>query len=593
MHITRRQFIIGGTAGLGALSSPALLSLIAPDAQAAREAPESIDYGQGFSILSRISFGATPQDYQELSQLGLSRYLDKQLHPVDAEDRYCNARLASATLHIEYKASEKVPEDKKVAAALASAAQGKTQSKIPDNDYPAVNEDRPLRTLNMPIEELWKLSDGSVRMDGKERNRPVQEVRAATWIRAVYSQWQLREVMAEFWHNHFNVNATSQQQISATFPIYDAIMRRNCFGNFRTFLEEVAKSTAMQFYLNNAKSKASPANENYARELFELHTLGADHYYNNLYNRWREVPGAVHGHPIGYIDQDVYEAARAFTGWTIEDGSNTGRGTIFPKTGKFVYFDGWHDNYQKRVLGNEFDPNTPPMNDGRKVLDLVSAHPGTAMFLCTKLCRRFVADEPPQSLVKGAAKVWMQSVKKPDQIARVLRFIILSKEFRESGGRKVKRPFDYMTAFLRATGAEVTPNENLFNNVTGAGYRQFEWAAPTGHPDVAEYWLNTNTTLSCWNLLAALVSGGGKMAVFDLARQTPAQIQTSGDIVSYWTMRLIGRQPDSELFTALMQFMPRPNDPHFVPNLQDPRLKDPLQQMVMTIAMLPDFQMRG
>ncbi len=587
MRITRREFVLGGTASLGTVSvAPALLSLVASGAQAAAKPPTSYDYSQTFSILSRISFGATLQDYQDFTKTGFSKYLEAQLHPVEAQDDYCNARLAAATLHIEYKASENKPEDKK-------PDDKKSAEKKPENDYPAMNEDRPLRTLNMPVEELWKLTDNSVRMDGKERNRPVQEVRAATWIRAIYSKWQLREVMVEFWHNHFNVNATSQSQISATFPIYDGVMRNHCFGNFRTFLEEIAKSAAMQFYLNNAKSKASPANENYARELFELHTLGADHYYNNLYNRWREVPGAVHGHPIGYIDQDVYEAARAFTGWTIEDGSNTGRGTIFPKTGKFTYFDGWHDNYQKRVLGTEFDPNTAPMTDGRKVLDLIASHPGTAMYLCTKLCRRFVADDPPQGLIKRAAKVWQQSYKKPDQVARVLRTILLSPEFAQTQARKVKRPFEFMVSFLRATGAEVKPNENAFNTLTGTGYRQFEWPTPTGHPDIAEYWLNTNTTLSSWNMLASTMAGGGKIATFDLAQQTPPSVRSSGEIVTYWVMRLTGRAPDNALYTALLQFMPHPNDPYFVPDLKNAALKEPLQQMVTTIGMLPEFQWRG
>jgi uncharacterized protein (DUF1800 family) len=582
MRITRRQFLLGSAAGMGTLSSSALLSLLAPAAAKAARGPEqTYDYGQAFSLLGRISFGPTLQDYQTFNQMGFAHYLESQLHPMEAEDALCNARLRSATLHIEYKASEKPDPTKPV------------DPKKPVNDYPAVNEDSPLRSLAMSPEQLWKIADSSVRMDGKERNRPVQEVRAATWLRAVYSKWQLREVMVEFWHNHFNVNATSAYQISASFPVYDAIMRRNCFGNFRGFLEDIAKSASMQFYLNNAKSKASPANENYARELFELHTLGADHYYNSLYNRWREVPGAVRGHPIGYIDQDVYEAARAFTGWTIEDGSNTGRGTVFDKTGAFTYFDGWHDNYQKRVLGTEFDPNAPPMADGKKVLDLVSAHPGTAMYLCTKLCRRFVADDPPSALVKRAAKTFQQSLHRSDQIARVLRTIILSPEFAGMEGRKIKRPFEYTVSFLRGTGANVTPNENLFNNVSGAGYRQFEWAAPTGHPDVADYWLNTNTTLSNWNILPQLFSGGFKAASFDLAQQTPPSIRTSGDIVTYWVMRLTGRSSDSGLFTGLMQFMPQPQNPGFVPDIHNPGFRVPYQEMVMAIGMLPEFQVRG
>src|SRR5258708_6681680 len=242
-----------------------------------------------------------------------------------------------------------------------------------------MDEDRPLTWLSAPIEKLWPLDDQKTMMAHQERIRPAEEVRMASWVKAVYSKWQLREIMVEFWHNHFNINAFQEPRIACTFPIYDReVIRKNCFGNFRTFLEDVARSTAMQYYLDNFSSKASPANENYARELFELHTLGSDFYFNNLYNRWREVPGASNGKPIGYIDEDVYEAARSFTGWTIADGSGIGKGDNLPNTGRFYYYDGWHDNYQKRVLGVEFDPNQPPLADGLKVLDLVAYHPATA-----------------------------------------------------------------------------------------------------------------------------------------------------------------------------------------------------------------------
>ena len=140
----------------------------------------------------------------------------------------------------------------------------------------------------------------------------------------------------------------------------------------------------MLVYLNNRSSRAGSANENYARELLELHTLGRGAYLNTLYDRWRDVPGATEGRPQGYIDQDVYEAARAFTGWTIADGTGLGGGMALPATGAFTYVEAWHDGYQKRVLGHEFDPFQAPMADGRKVLDLVADHPATAWNVCTR-----------------------------------------------------------------------------------------------------------------------------------------------------------------------------------------------------------------
>ena len=592
--LTRREFMRNSAVSLCALALPLGFRSIA---RAAVAAAPSLTYGNAFALLSRLGFGPTVPECASLMQMGLASYLEKQLHPDDAQDALTNQHLAAATLHIEYKANEQ-PDKKKDAKPKEEEG---FFSKLLHNDpppppmmtYAAVNEDRPLTSLNKSVEELWPLSDNDNFLDGKERRRPAEEVRAATWIRAVYSQWQLRELMVDFWHNHFNVNAFSDSKISATFPLYDAIMRRNCFGNFRAFLEEVAQSPAMLFYLNNAKSHASPANENYARELFELHTLGADHYYNSLYNRWREVPGATEGRPIGYIDQDVYEAARAFTGWTIEDGSNTGRGTTFPKTGRFTYFDGWHDNYQKRVLGTEFDPNAPPMADGRKVLDLIANHPGTAMFVCTKLCRRLVSDEPPPELVKRAADIWLKNTRAPDQIAQVLRAIILAPEFLSPTAVKIKRPFEFAVSFLRATGSDVLPGDSLFGALTGTGQRQFEWPTPTGHPDTADFWLNSNSTLSCWNMAVQLCNPNAKVAVVDLAAQTPAQVTSSAQLITYWFERLTGRTPTAATQQKLLALLPHPENPDFAQNIQSKDFRGPLVALVTSIAMLPEFAVRG
>ena len=223
---------------------------------------------------------------------------------------------------------------------------------------------------------------------------------AATLLRAIHSRWQLREVLVDFWHNHFNVNAAGDQAVNVALPAYDRVIRSHALGNFREFLEAVATSPAMLVYLNNRSSRAGSANENYGRELFELHSLGRDAYLNDLYNRWRDVPGALKGSPAGYIDQDVYEAARAFTGWTIEDGAGLGGGKTLPATGRFTYVEAWHDNYQKRVLATDFDPFQPPLADGRKVLDLIAAHPATARFVCTKLCRRLVSDTPSDARLR-------------------------------------------------------------------------------------------------------------------------------------------------------------------------------------------------
>ncbi|MEM7040445.1 MAG: DUF1800 domain-containing protein, partial [Bacteroidota bacterium] len=338
------------------------------------------------------------------------------------------------------------------------------------------------------------------------KRRPALETFLTMWLRILHSQWQVPELLVEFWHNHFNISIDAHDSISLLFPIYDReVIRKHALGNFRDMLEATAKSPCMLLYLDNAFSKSGPANENYARDLFELHTLGAENYFNHLYDEWREVPGAWEGNAEGYIDEDVYEAARAFTGWTIGDGELHEGGAQFPLTGEFHYYDRWHDHYQKRILGKEFKSHRPPMEDGLKVLDLVAFHPGTAHHLCKKLCTWLVADDPPESLVQAAAKVWINHAKSKDQIAQVVRHILLSEEFQAHLGKKIKRPNILVSSMLRTTEITARPNATLFWWLQQMGYRPFTWAPPTGHPDRSAYWLNTEMMLSRWNTVPILL----------------------------------------------------------------------------------------
>src|SRR5579872_6376160 len=246
------------------------------------------------SALGRAGYGARPEEIGPVAR-GFPTWVEDQLAPREDQDQAVHERLAKLRLRVHYPANPK---------------------------WPAVDEPRPLAYLDKPIEAAWPLIEKRQEMDGAERRRPRDEVIAATILRAVHSRWGLRERLVSFWHDHFNVDAFAGDQITAALPSYDRdVIRTHCLGNFRAFLEGVATSAAMQYYLSNRSSRAGSANENFARELFELHTLGRGAYLNDRYDRWREVPGALTGHPSGYIDQDVYEAARAFTGWTIEDGS--------------------------------------------------------------------------------------------------------------------------------------------------------------------------------------------------------------------------------------------------------------------------------
>ncbi len=414
--------------------------------------------------------------------------------------------------------------------------------------------------------------------------------------RAAHSRWQLREVLVDFWHNHFNVNGNvDDNRVATLFPAYDRdVIRRHCMGNFRELLGAVARSAPMLLYLNNASSKASPANENFARELFELHTLGAPAYFNHLYNRWRDVPGAIDGKPVGYIDQDVYEAARAFTGWTLADGSDTGRGDTLPDNGEFYYYAGWHDPYQKRVLGIEFDPNNPPMADGDKVLDLVARHPATAQFVATKLCRRLVAESPPEALVQAAVEAFTRSADQPDQIGQTVRAIVLSPQFAGTWGQRVKKPFELAVSFIRATGAEVRfsgeNDDSLLYLTDSMGQFLFAWPTPTGHPEAAAHWTGSGTMLARWNCALSMTADDFKPIRFHLLRQTPASAGTWRQIALYWADRMIGQPLASGVMEPLLARLCDGQKPDDAPDVSDKMMLDRLSGLVSTLSMLPEFQ---
>lgn len=514
------------------------------------------------AALNRLAFGPRPGDADALRRDGLPRWLDAQLSPDDRQDEEARRALDTCRLRIKYDAGER---------------------------WAAVEELRPLANLDKPIDALWPLSDGKQPFAGPERQFPRLEVTAATLIRAVHSRWQLREVMADFWHNHFNVYA-GEQAVSASLPSYDRdVIRRHALGNFREFLEAVGTSAAMLVYLNNRSSRAGSANENYARELFELHALGRDAYLNALYNRWREVPGAARGRPDGYIDQDVYEAARAFTGWTVEDGAGLGGEQRLPVTGRFAYVEGWHDNYQKRVLAREFDPYQAPMADGRRVLDLVADHPATALHLCRKLCMRLVADDPPESLVKAAARVWTDNRRQPDQIARVVRVIALSRDFAEIREAKVKRPLELVASFARAGGIDFTATNGLIGELDGSGQRLFACPAPTGHPDRAEAWLGAAAMRRRWSLLLGLAENWWKTGALDGARLFPEPVGAR-EAVDGWQRALHGAEPEAATTGAILAGMALDPAARLVPGSKDGDAT--LRRLAAYTAMAPRFQTR-
>ncbi len=352
MILNRRAFTVSG------------LSLLLMGTVLSRGARAAVPIS---TALNRLTFGTSPQSLASFLKVGLQEWLDRELAK-PASDPKLNARLSAAKLMIEYDADK---DDK-------------------NRKWKARKELVPYEYLNADGAKLLPLLDyDKAFMSYEERIRPGREVQAAALIRAVHADAQLREVMTQFWHDHFNVNSQRDEHTAVYFGQYDAMLRENAFGNFRQMLGAVARSPSMLFYLNNEASKASPANENFARELFELHTLGAGNYFNDRTTVWSEVPGAKQGLAAGYIDQDVYEAARALTGWSFGDGRYLAEGDNAPSTGEFLYIDSWHDPYQKRILGVEFKANAAPMADGEKLFEILAHHPGAASFFMHKIVSAF------------------------------------------------------------------------------------------------------------------------------------------------------------------------------------------------------------
>ncbi len=505
--------------------------------------------------LNRLSFGPTPTALAQLEKLGKKRFLQAQLAPPKMD----KTLLA-----------------KKVAFRFHS-----------DN---AVLKNKPFTYLDAPIEELWKLNEEK---NQPKRFIPAVEVFANSVLNAAYNPFQLREVLVHFWHNHFHVNVDSDERASITFPLYDKVIRQHCLGNFRVFLEAVAKSPAMLYYLDNANSKASPANENYARELLELHTLGQPAYLNDQHPHWESVPKDAEGIAKGYIDADVYEVARAFTGWTVADGAWTFSG-IQPNNGQFLYYSAWHDPYQKRILGVEFPAHQPPLAEGRRVLDLLAAHPQTAHFVCTKLCRRLVSDDPPADLVQAAADRWLQHRDAPDQIRRVVQFIIEHEAFEAALGKKMKTPFELFVSVVRGLDVNIRPNQHLQWMLRELGQPPYQWASPDGYPDTEAHWSSSQLLLQRWNLLPKLLFDDWHQ-LFDWAPdQYAPEGSSSLNLVRGWLNRLLGIGHDFQHTDRLVGLLTRgersPNDPPLTYGEEDRRYR--IAHVLSLIMMTPTFQYR-
>lgn len=455
----------------------------------------------------------------------------------------------------------------------AWVAQQLDPAAIADSDCDARIASAGFTTLNKTLPQLWA-DHHSVTNNYFVRMLPASETDCATIIRQTYSKRQLHEIMAGFWHDHFSVFGWDYDG-GPVFPQYDReVIRPNALGNFRTMLEAVAKSTTMMYYLDLYASTRDGPNENYARELLELHTLGVENYAGILSPDDPSLPigTAADGQPVRlkYVDNDVYEAARALTGWTIKNAP-----WQFPadNDGTFIYRLNWHDPANKYFLNRYFAFNqNDNQADGRKVFDILAAHPGTAHFVATKLCRRFVGDNPGSALVEQIATLFRNTRTAADQIAQVVAAILASTEFKTSWGTKMKRPAMSAISALRGLGADFTPvpdntsawttTEEFISRVQQTGHRWFYWPTPNGYPDTQQAWSGSSALGMTFRLLARIpemhATNGSNASPFvaDVQTQTlaafadPAQ-RSADNMIGYWCDRLYGYRPESTRTTVV------------------------------------------
>nr|MBA3243045.1 DUF1800 domain-containing protein [Acidobacteriota bacterium] len=609
-HFARQFF---ACLSLAALISNSLLSASAQTA--VRKAAQAGSIGEEqriVHVLNRLGFGARPGDVERVRRMGLENYIEQQLNPVKLSDAVVEAKLknfptlalSNTELLAKYpnpgqllrqlqrrgelppelaelvKQRQQGPPPPRRAANPSVAAPQMMQqggeamnspsAAKPDGDEPAMPaDDNPERAKYRRVITQYMREQGL-----EPPQRIIQELQASRILRAVYSERQLQEVMVDFWSNHFNVFAQKGADRWFLTSFDRDVIRPHALGNFRTLIEETAKSPAMLFYLDNFQSVSPDArqgrrgglrrmlggedgasmnprqqqrrerrramrgradegamskdgaaskdgeqqmlrdgeqpqqqqaarqprpqrrrrgiNENYARELMELHTLG------------------VEG---GYTQKDVQEVARAFTGWSILDPrgyAGTNRG------GTFVFNQRAHDDGEKIVLGQKI-PSGGGVRDGQLVLDILVRHPSTAKFVATKLARRFVSDNPSPALVGRVAAAFTKS---NGDISETLRALFASPEFNSAEARraKIKTPFELAASAVRTLGAETDARPALHQWIARMGEPLYLYQAPTGYPDTAEHWVNTGALLERLNFALALVSNRIPGTRVDLAR---------------------------------------------------------------------------
>lgn len=482
-------------------------------------------------LLNRFTFGTQPGQVKQVVEIGLDNWLLQQLDSKLPEEEV-NRRLPAANYEALTMDNETIVNRYLNAGQIICVA---ARNNLLDKDS--------LRNLDKPEyrAQLKKLMDAQGYQLPQELHRQLINQKV---IRAAYGQNQLQELLTDFWFNHFNVSLTKGQCQQYVLTYERDAIRPHVLGNFATLLEATAKHPAMLEYLDNASSvsmdndmarrqeknalarqarerlqqaandtatpggkilqqtlaarKTQGLNENYAREIMELHTLGVDG---------------------GYTQQDVTTVARALTGWSVKPLYKDGPGIKllqaagpallqrrgFVVEGDFLFRADKHDESAKTILGKNF-PANGGYEEGKQVLAMLATHPSTAKFISTKLSARFVSDTPSAALVNKMTEAFLKS---HGNIKTVLITMVNSREFWDTKAlrEKVKSPFEFAISAIRATNADVQQPFQIYNWCTRMGQRFYFYQAPTGFPDRAGYWINTGSLLNRMNFGLAFATG--------------------------------------------------------------------------------------
>jgi uncharacterized protein (DUF1800 family) len=394
--------------------------------------------------LDRLAFGARPGDVDRVLAISVDRWIAQQLHP----ERIADAALESRLAKYETLTWSNDEVMKKIAMPFYEARRARKENG-------AAADQTPMRMAR-----------------GQRPQRIVAELSAQRILRAAESERQLNEVMVDFWMNHFNVFAGKNADRFLIASYERDTIRPRIWGRFEDLLLATAKSPAMLVYLDNARSRDGAINENYAREIMELHTLGVDG---------------------GYSQQDVTELARVFTGWSL----------TAPRSGKvdFVFRRALHDSGTKRVLGVTLASGG--MDEGERMVRFLARQPATARHIAAKLCQRLVADEPPPALVDRVAKRFLDT---NGDLRATVKAVIEDPEFwnPRNAHAKTKSPFEYAISAVRAAGASIEDPLPLARELKNIGEPLYFAQPPTGYSDTSDTWSNSGALVARLNFATAL-----------------------------------------------------------------------------------------